>query len=540
MTLPPKTYSINSHNNILILINTSYFNTIFPKDAGMLLLFNKNDILLNQDTYLLPSYSSGKYLGSKAVIDNKKYTVYSYVSKETKLKLVNLVPSSFILKEPTILLFIVIMVLIILFFCFFSISYLMKLTYLPIIKFNELTGTPIENNKDEITTASASIINTMQENKILSDRINQISSNDNLILSILNGSNENFDLDLPIFHGDYFVAVVNLNNITPIDMPELGEIIKQIKTTILTSDDYVVTTLKEIVFVILHSENCEHKLFQIKNFLNKKSYIATIGVGNRYVNWTDLWCSFSEALTATEYKFVFGADKIIRFADIELNSTTLFDYPKAQIQQIDYYINKGDIDSSLKIADEVISSLQQENVPLFFARCISFDIINSLLKALYEKHSIKRKEILLDLQFSSLMKIETIEQLVNIIHNLFAVYNQFNNEVIYDDSESVILMMKEYMEKNFTKADFSVSTMSKDLHFSRSYLGKLFKEKTGKNISDYIAELQINYAKQLLTTTDLTINEITNKLGQANPSNFIRKFKNYTGLTPGEYRKLSP
>ncbi len=54
----------------------------------------------------------------------------------------------------------------------------------------------------------------------------------------------------------------------------------------------------------------------------------------------------------------------------------------------------------------------------------------------------------------------------------------------------------------------------------------------------FITEHKMNYAMELLRTTALPLTAISEKTGYSTPSSFIRKFKQYTGMTPGEYKKI--
>ena len=71
------------------------------------------------------------------------------------------------------------------------------------------------------------------------------------------------------------------------------------------------------------------------------------------------------------------------------------------------------------------------------------------------------------------------------------------------------------------------------------YFATLIKKETGKSASEWIAEYIIIQAKSLLTTrSDLTIQQITERLGFPEQSSFSRFFKQQTKLTPREYRSL--
>jgi AraC-like DNA-binding protein/mannose-6-phosphate isomerase-like protein (cupin superfamily) len=64
---------------------------------------------------------------------------------------------------------------------------------------------------------------------------------------------------------------------------------------------------------------------------------------------------------------------------------------------------------------------------------------------------------------------------------------------------------------------------------------RFFKEKTGKSLSEYIADMRISYACKLITEGKLAISQICYECGFNNLSNFNRTFKRNTGYTPTNY-----
>ena len=53
---------------------------------------------------------------------------------------------------------------------------------------------------------------------------------------------------------------------------------------------------------------------------------------------------------------------------------------------------------------------------------------------------------------------------------------------------------------------------------------------------DYVTDLRIRRAQQMLSETDLSISEIVDQIGYYSISSFIKRFRQYTGMTPGEFR----
>lgn len=85
----------------------------------------------------------------------------------------------------------------------------------------------------------------------------------------------------------------------------------------------------------------------------------------------------------------------------------------------------------------------------------------------------------------------------------------------------------------------SIDDICRETAYSRAYLFRIFKEKTGKTIMRYYLELKIEESKRLLRENELTVREISDKLGFNTPEYFTKSFKRVTGFTPLVYKKKS-
>ena len=93
--------------------------------------------------------------------------------------------------------------------------------------------------------------------------------------------------------------------------------------------------------------------------------------------------------------------------------------------------------------------------------------------------------------------------------------------------------------KNNIFAPLHIDDICKETAYSKAYLFRIFKAKTGKTIMYYYIELKINEAKKLLRENELSVREISEKLAFSTPDYFIKTFKRFTGLTPLTYKKRS-
>ncbi|WP_410775199.1 helix-turn-helix domain-containing protein [Ectobacillus funiculus] len=68
-------------------------------------------------------------------------------------------------------------------------------------------------------------------------------------------------------------------------------------------------------------------------------------------------------------------------------------------------------------------------------------------------------------------------------------------------------------------------------------LHRLFKQELGMSLKDYLTEVRIRKAKELLTNTDYPINTIAQSVEYEDPQQFSKVFKQNTNLTPSSFRR---
>ncbi|MBQ4087021.1 MAG: helix-turn-helix transcriptional regulator [Clostridia bacterium] len=93
-----------------------------------------------------------------------------------------------------------------------------------------------------------------------------------------------------------------------------------------------------------------------------------------------------------------------------------------------------------------------------------------------------------------------------------------------------------YMLNHF-RTPLTLEKMAKELGITPAYLSSVFTKETGENIKNYIDNLRFDYAKNLLTYSEFTVQEVSAESGFVSYSNFIRRFKMRYGISPGAYKK---
>ena len=105
---------------------------------------------------------------------------------------------------------------------------------------------------------------------------------------------------------------------------------------------------------------------------------------------------------------------------------------------------------------------------------------------------------------------------------------------VYNDN-NLIDQIKIYIRRNYSK-NLTQEFIASLFYLNRSYLSQLFKKKTGEKFVDFLNDVRIEKAKELLTNTDKKMYSIAKAVGYDNTKYFFRIFKKRMGITPEQYR----
>lgn len=142
-------------------------------------------------------------------------------------------------------------------------------------------------------------------------------------------------------------------------------------------------------------------------------------------------------------------------------------------------------------------------------------------------------------RLKGLEEAETIDEVKGILFQY--VTDLFRTYVAVSETKSYRAMvneMKNYIEENFANPDLSLKHLSDRFQVSGKYASYLFKTEFKMKFVDFVTELRMKEAEQLLLETDYSLQDIALQVGYANAITFGRVFKRVAGITPGDYRSL--
>ncbi len=128
-----------------------------------------------------------------------------------------------------------------------------------------------------------------------------------------------------------------------------------------------------------------------------------------------------------------------------------------------------------------------------------------------------------------------------IIDNLGSAFLQMLSDEVDDIPHSDLYYTLVRIRReiyNHPEYDWNVPGMARKAAVSTGYLQKIYKEFFGITCNNEIISSRIQAARELLNSTNLSVEDIAQTCGYQNTEHFIRQFRSYTGYTPGHYRML--
>ena len=116
-------------------------------------------------------------------------------------------------------------------------------------------------------------------------------------------------------------------------------------------------------------------------------------------------------------------------------------------------------------------------------------------------------------------------------------YGILHRITLDNTSKSRLTPAVNLIEKDFGNPKLTNTVLARECNISEIYFRKIFTEEYKLSPKQYLIEVRINKAKQLLTDGFLKINAVASQCGFTNQYHFSRIFKEKTGFTPTEYSK---
>jgi two-component system, response regulator YesN len=267
-----------------------------------------------------------------------------------------------------------------------------------------------------------------------------------------------------------------------------------------------------------------------------------VGAGNPYKNILSAVSSYKEAMVCLKRRYFDTENTLFCSWIYNISSTLAVEYPYETENLLIDSIIEGNSEESLKHFKQLWKTISP-NLNCIDPETIqdyTIQLLNMIDRRL-NKHGTSIRECVQVLPpftsfVSGIKSFEVLESCMeNMVSKICEVTSKINHRV-NSSSHLSIQRAKKYIEENYTKK-ITLNQVADMVFLNPSYFSIQYKKETGLNFVDYLKELRISKAKELLKRFDLKIYEIGNLVGYEDATYFANTFKSCTGITPLEYRR---
>lgn len=288
-----------------------------------------------------------------------------------------------------------------------------------------------------------------------------------------------------------------------------------------------------------------------QNLLVQKNFTCSIAVSDKNHGILQLHTAFLQARDATEPHYFFPSQKICVYSKSINYKRSFFSVNRVKAEVFTNNLRNKQYLNALETLDDIVADIYKAldkalliNLPNFFANLLD-QVYRAALQLNQNPLNFFANVITLRSENGNVFDtwtFQTIDEPIRLLREMILMLEKEHQRMAISESSSdrskAVSLAVAYIENNYASG-LSLSEISEQLSIDETYLSKQFKEKMGCSFVQYTTRLRITKAKELLSNTQATQQEISECVGMGNAQNFIRTFKKYEGVTPGQFRKMS-
>jgi AraC-like DNA-binding protein len=307
----------------------------------------------------------------------------------------------------------------------------------------------------------------------------------------------------------------------------------QSQVTLVTLDETEETEGKEQLYRL--AEKIQH---EVMHYLQLQ---VSIGISRPFSSLSHTVRAYGESLAALKSRISLGYGIIVHYDDFnkqEDSGSAVYSHLSIMEDRIVHHLKTNETDKREEAFHTYLDALFEKESYLSEHVAILLQLIAKTLQLVREQGVTMGKLFDGDRSMSELSSLNTREEIETWFRvRLFEPVASMLAEQEETQYINIANRMTEMIHEGF-QSDLSLELCAKLLNYHPVYLSRVFKKHMGVAFSDYLSDYRMNWAKQVLETTDLKISEISEKLQYKNTSAFIRTFRKAVGMTPGQYRDL--
>jgi len=271
---------------------------------------------------------------------------------------------------------------------------------------------------------------------------------------------------------------------------------------------------------------------------------VSVGVGGSAAGFEAVRDAYRAAEEALDRKFLTGAGSVLSARDGDGDAAEEAGEPggggdegfqaiAAELLDAVRHFRREDAEASLA---RLWDAFRTSDVAAPRAKRIVIELFVQLARVVRETGA--SQELLFDHAFGdyeTIMRVKTIEELRRLTERKCGAVLATLASMKELRPNKVIEELKHLVSTQY-KDNVSLRSVAQQIYMNPNYLGKLFKANTGMSFNDYLLQVRMEKAKELLLHSDMKVYEISQAVGYGELDWFYKRFKAYTGISASEFR----
>lgn len=278
-------------------------------------------------------------------------------------------------------------------------------------------------------------------------------------------------------------------------------------------------------------EERDRLLARLTQEIRKTRYHLTIGIGAAKKRIAELHQSFVEALVAIQR----ASDEKANRLNNAVDKADLLKVDRAAVENFLRCGAKEDFDQFFNLyirplGENVLTSYLIKNY-------IFVDVVLATVKLVTELGG-DIDQVVPELESieTTLASIKSVEQLREQVYRIILSTLAFRDRHTSSHYMGTVQQAKSYIEHHFMESELSLNEVAAQVNLSPSHFSVVFSKEACQTFKEYLTEIRIKKAKELLRTTALRSADIAYQVGYSDPHYFSHVFRKVTGLSPNEFR----
>lgn len=273
----------------------------------------------------------------------------------------------------------------------------------------------------------------------------------------------------------------------------------------------------------------------VRKLMSEDEYVYfSIACSDIYESSSDLHSAYERVVEIMRYRKLIDKTQIITERALE-NKPDVFYFPENQQKQFSNLMINAKKEECIQLIDKVFEYNLKKEANEYCMHLLYVQVIDCCHNVLlYLSDGIPR-DLPTNNEYYFLRQCSSLEDYRNRYAGIISECIGYigNN---HKRSDYIVDYVKKYIHENYSK-EITVDLLADSLKITRAYLSWYFKKKTGVNLSDYLNNVRMTKACELLQNSLLKVKDIAPEVGIYSVNTFIRLFKQHTGKTPNDYRK---